>query len=60
MPTSTGGIVASFDGIDWHSYLTNNSGSSGAEVTAIAVQSDHVWLGTRTAGIDVFNLGREK
>jgi sugar lactone lactonase YvrE len=58
MPTSTGGAVASFDGINWYSYLTNNSGASGAEVTVIAIQSEQVWIGTRTAGIDLFNLGR--
>ena len=38
----------------------NNSGASGAEVTVIAVQMDQVWMGTHTAGIDLFNLGRQK
>lgn len=57
-PASSGGAPASFDGSQWNTYLTNNSGASGAEVTSIAVQSDQVWIGTRTAGIDLFKLRR--
>ncbi len=52
-PASSGGAPASFDGTQWYTYLTNNSGVSGAEVTSIVVQSDQVWIGTRTAGIDL-------
>jgi 4-amino-4-deoxy-L-arabinose transferase-like glycosyltransferase len=58
--TAASGAAARFDGENWHSYLTDNSGASGAEVTVIAVLSDQVWLGTRDAGIDLFNLGRRK
>jgi ligand-binding sensor domain-containing protein len=57
-PASSGGAPASFDGTQWYSYLTNNSGASGAEVTSIVVQSEQVWIGTRTSGIDMFKIGR--
>ncbi len=60
LPTSAGGAAARFDGSEWQVFLRNNSGTSGAEVTAIAVQSDVVWMGTRTAGIDLYQLGRTK
>ncbi|MBI4731908.1 MAG: hypothetical protein HY781_07260 [Chloroflexi bacterium] len=59
-PASTGGAAAWFDGIEWHTFLTNNSGTSGAEVTVVVVQANQVWMGTRTAGIDLYNLGRQK
>jgi ligand-binding sensor domain-containing protein len=57
-PASTGGAAARFDGNEWHTFLTTNSGTSEAEVTAITVQSNQVWIGTRTSGIDLYNLGR--
>lgn len=60
LPTNAGGAAAWFDGTQWYSYLPNNSGASGAEVTVIAIQNDLVWMGTRTAGIDILDLGREK
>ncbi len=60
MSANVGGAVVRFDGTAWQSFLTNNSGASGAEVTVIALQNDQVWIGTRTAGIDLFNLGRQK
>jgi 4-amino-4-deoxy-L-arabinose transferase-like glycosyltransferase len=60
MSTSAGGASAQFDGTNWYSYLTDNSGASGAEVTVIAVQSGQVWMGTRTEGIDCYQLGRTK
>lgn len=60
LPTSAGGAAARFDGSEWQVFLTNNSGASGAEVTVIAVQSEVVWMGTRTAGLDLFQLGRTK
>jgi sugar lactone lactonase YvrE len=59
-PTSAGGAAASFDGVEWHAFWTNNSGTSGAEVTVITVQSGRVWMGTRTKGIDLYQLGRAK
>ncbi len=59
-PIGPGGAVARFDGSQWQVFLTNNSGASGAEVTALAIQANTVWIGTRTAGIDLFQLGRTK
>jgi sugar lactone lactonase YvrE len=59
-PTSAGGAAASFDGVEWHAFWTNNSGTTGAEVTVITVQSGRVWMGTRTKGIDLYQLGRAK
>jgi ligand-binding sensor domain-containing protein len=43
--SNVGGAAVRFDGQNWHTYLTNNSGASGAEVTVIAVQNDQVWRG---------------
>jgi hypothetical protein len=60
LSTNAGGAPVRFDGQNWHTYLTNNSGTSGAEVTVIAVQNDQIWIGTRTAGIELFTLGRQK
>jgi len=60
MPTSAGGAAASFDGVEWHAFWTNNSGTSAAEVTVVVVQSGQVWMGTRTEGIDLYQLGRAK
>jgi 4-amino-4-deoxy-L-arabinose transferase-like glycosyltransferase len=60
LPTSAGGAAVRFRNGSWQVFLTNNSGASGAEVTVIAVQSGQVWMGTRTAGIDLFQLGRTK
>lgn len=60
LPTSAGGATARFDGSEWQVFLTNNSGASGAEVTVVAVRAQMVWMGTRTAGIDLYNLGRTK
>ncbi|MEW6094539.1 MAG: two-component regulator propeller domain-containing protein [Chloroflexota bacterium] len=57
-PASTGGAAARFDGNEWHTFLANNSGTSEAEVTTITLQSNQVWMGTRTSGIDLYNLGR--
>lgn len=60
MPTSAGGAAASFDGIEWHTFRANNSGASAAEVTVVIAQSGQVWMGTRTKGIDLYQLGRAK
>jgi ligand-binding sensor domain-containing protein len=60
LPTSAGGAAVRFRDGAWQVFLTSNSGTSGAEVTVIAVQSGQVWIGTRTAGVDLFQLGRTK
>jgi hypothetical protein len=56
-PTSVGGAPVSFDGKNWHAYLPENSGVSDAEPLVIVNNDGQVWIGTRTAGIDIYNLG---
>jgi 4-amino-4-deoxy-L-arabinose transferase-like glycosyltransferase len=60
MPTNAGGAAASFEGGEWHAFMTDNSGASAGEVTVIVVQSGQVWMGTRTKGIDLYRLGRDE
>jgi len=55
-----GGALASFNGQDWTTYKTNNSGASGAEPLAIVVTNGQVWTATRTAGIDIYRLGDKR
>jgi len=57
-PTNAGGAAAWFDGEEWYAFWYNNSGASAAEVTVLAVQSGQVWMGTRTQGIDLYQLGK--
>jgi hypothetical protein len=57
--TQAGGALASFDGQDWKSFQTNNSGASGAEPLAIVVVNGEVWTATRTGGIDIYRLGEK-
>ena len=58
-PNNAGGVSASFDGREWHSFLTNNSGTSGSEPLGIVVSADgQIWTGTRSHGIDIYKLGR--
>lgn len=59
-PTTSGGAAAWFDGLEWRAFSPGNSGTSAAEVTVVAVQSGQVWMGTRTKGVDIFQLGRIK
>ncbi len=58
--TVPGGAIVRFDGRQWQKFLPNNSGASGAEVTAIALQAGYVWFGTRTSGIDLYQIERQK
>lgn len=60
-PTQTGGAVATYNVATewWHTFWRNNSGASGAEPLVIVQSSEgQVWIGTRTQGIDLYQLGR--
>jgi sugar lactone lactonase YvrE len=52
-----GGGLAFFDGQNWKQYTKDNSGTSASEPLAIVVTDGQVWIGTRTAGIDIFRMG---
>jgi hypothetical protein len=57
--TSASGSLAIFDGTQWKTYNDFDSGFSGSEPLTIAYSPDgQVWIGTRTKGIDIFQLGR--
>jgi ligand-binding sensor domain-containing protein len=59
MSEDAGGIPVSFDGKNWHSFTTDNSGASGAEpLVIVRSTTDQVWIGTATHGIDIYKLGR--
>lgn len=59
IPNTTGGMLVSYDGENWQIFNTSNSGYSGAEPTALAVDdTGRVWIGTRTSGIDLYQLDR--
>ena len=48
-----------FDGTTWQTYLPKNSGFSGAEAVALTLdQQGRVWVGTRTAGIDLYQMSK--
>ncbi len=58
-PSAPGGIIASFDGTNWYSYLTSNSGASGFEpLEVVPDEKGQIWIGTRGGGIDLYRLGR--
>ncbi|MFH2103840.1 MAG: two-component regulator propeller domain-containing protein [Chloroflexota bacterium] len=59
LPSEIGGVVAEYDGTGWRRFLTTNSGASGAEpLVIVRTTSNQVWIGTRSHGIDIYNLGR--
>jgi len=59
MSEEAGGIPVSFDGRNWHSFTTDNSGASGAEpLVIVRSTTDQIWIGTATHGIDIYKLGR--
>ena len=59
LSTLAGGAVATFDGKNWHTFMSDNSGTSGAEPLVIVLSStNQVWMGTRMHGIDLYKLGR--
>lgn len=54
-PAETGGVVARYDGSNWHVYRPILSGYEGGETLAIARDSTgRLWFGTRTKGIDLY------
>jgi hypothetical protein len=54
-----GGVLARFDAKTWQTYTASNSGYSGAEATTLARDGrGRLWIGTQTAGVDVFQLSR--
>jgi hypothetical protein len=55
LPAQAGGQLAEFDGREWKIWTDRNSGFSGAEPLALAQAADgRWWLGTRTAGVDIY------
>ena len=59
IPNASGGVLARYDGTNWKIYRSNLSGYSGAETVSMAKdQSGRYWFGTRTNGIDLFELNR--
>ncbi len=60
-PLTTGGFLLRYDGSEWHSYLPRNSGFTGAEPLALAVdRSNLLWIGTRTDGILTYQLSADQ
>lgn len=57
-PTEVGGILVRYDGKNWTQFLPGRSGFSGSEpVVAILDPAGHLWVGTRSRGIDVYLNG---
>ncbi len=55
IPNASGGVMAKYDGSNWHIYRKNLSGYSGAETVTIAKdETGRYWFGTRTYGIDIY------
>ncbi|HNS51761.1 MAG TPA: two-component regulator propeller domain-containing protein [Anaerolineae bacterium] len=55
LPAEVGGELAEFDGQTWSVY-DSASGFSGAEALSIAQDSEgRWWIGTRTAGVDIYH-----
>ena len=51
----SGGTPVLFDGTQWHSFTTDNSGASGSEPTVIVMDGEGmIWIGTRSQGIDLY------
>jgi 4-amino-4-deoxy-L-arabinose transferase-like glycosyltransferase len=61
LPSAAGGRLSEFDGETWTELSARNSGFSGAEPLAIAVDSaGRCWVATRTAGLDVYEPERSR
>jgi ligand-binding sensor domain-containing protein len=59
IPNSTGGLIASYNGMNWTIYNPRTSGFSGAEPICMAFDSSgRLWIGTRTAGVDIYQFAR--
>ena len=51
-----GGQLARYDGKQWQLYSSDNSGFSGDEPSALAIDSaQRLWIGTRVNGLQVFS-----
>lgn len=63
-PTAPEGAVSFFAGETWKTFKASNSGYSGAEPLVIlplyvtALDADTLWIGTRTIGVDIYQLQR--
>jgi len=58
-PSASGGTVATFDGERWHAFQKDNSGSSLSEPLVIVLgEGNQVWIGTRSQGIDLYQIRR--
>jgi ligand-binding sensor domain-containing protein len=58
-PAETGGLLAEFDGEQWKVYNSRNSGYSQAEPLVMAPDAHgRWWIGTRTAGVEIYQLSR--
>ena len=58
-PAETGGLLAEFDGEQWKVYNSRNSGYSQAEPLVMAPDAHgRWWIGTRTAGVEIYQMSR--
>lgn len=58
-PLTTGGFLLRYDGHTWRNFLPRDSGFTGAEPLALAVDQRRVlWIGTRADGVITYQLGR--
>jgi hypothetical protein len=52
-------ITATFDDQTWKTYTRRDSGFSGAEPLAVAVDAEgRRWIGTRTVEVDIYQANR--
>jgi ligand-binding sensor domain-containing protein len=59
VPTTVGGVVASLQDGLWTTYSPRNSGYSGGEPISLAFDTNRrLWIGTRTAGVDIYQFAR--
>lgn len=57
LPLNVGGSLSVFDGSSWQHYTASNSGYSGAEPLALALDAQgQLWAGTQSAGVDIFRM----
>jgi ligand-binding sensor domain-containing protein len=54
-PTEPGGLLARFDGSEWTRFGPNNSGFTGGEPLALALDpSGSLWIGTAADGLQIY------
>lgn len=57
-PLTTGGFLLRYNGQEWRNFLPRDSGFTGAEPLALAVDQQRVlWIGTRVDGVITYQLG---